>query len=63
MIRYPKYQSCREDLINNLSEIFPHFSNLNDNGKFIFVLKCDDPEVIHPVSKFLDNVAKERGQI
>ena len=59
----PKYKNDREMMFNFLAETFPHFTNLNNHEKFLFIIRCHDYEVTDSLSKMLRAIEEKRGSL
>ena len=59
----PKYKNDREMMFNFLAETFPHFTNLNNHEKFLFIIRCHDYEVTDSLSKMLRATEEKRGSL
>ena len=59
----PKYDCHRKDMFNNLFEIFPGLSTLNEDDQFCFIMKCNDCEVFKILSNMITKIIEIRGNI
>ena len=55
------YDSERTVLFNETTDIFPTFTTLGDQEKFIFLMNFDDTEKIKTVETYFSKILKKRG--
>ena len=55
------YNTHRNELFKQVSEININFSSLSDKQKFVWLMSTEDPAVILLFSKFLYNIYSERN--
>ena len=58
-----KFDEPRKQFLEQLSEIFPTFGSLDLEEKFIFIMKCQDYEVINLLAQYLSETTKIRGDL
>ena len=63
VILYCNKYSERINLLKNMTDIFPIFNSLSNDEKLIFLMKCEDIEIFHLLSNFLEHVLKVRGEL
>lgn len=56
-------ETLREDMIRNMIEIFPDFSQLSDDEKFWLLMSLPDYDVVKIISKFIFESMKIRENI
>ena len=57
-----KYENHRQKLTNDISNLVPHFHNLDSRGKFVFILSNENREISQRFSKFITKMNKERDE-
>ena len=50
-------------LVADHYKTFPHFTNLNNHEKFLFIIRYHDYEVTNSLSKMLRAVEEKRGAL
>ena len=56
------YENHRQKLTNDISNLVPHFHNLDSREKFAFILNNEDREISQRFSKFIAKMNKERDE-
>ena len=51
-----KYDNSRAIMVQTLNETFPYFELLDYKENFLFIIKCNDYEITHPLSKMLSEI-------
>lgn len=54
--------NCRAKYFNIIKRLYTNFENLSTEDKFIWLLSCEDKEIILLTSKLLIDLFKERKQ-
>jgi len=58
-----KYINNRTIMVQTLTEAFPFYELLDYKNKFLFIMKCNDYEVTHALSKMLSDIKVIRGAL
>ena len=63
IIECPKYNDIRQEILTNLTDIFPHVQQETPNGQFAFLMQCHDYEATQLFSLMVEKMALERGSL
>jgi hypothetical protein len=54
------YSTLRDDFTNSISSIVPNYLKLNNDQKLIYLMTCEDKNILRPTSLFIFNCFKKR---
>ena len=63
LIKCDAYNQARKTMTENLTAIFPTFRTLNDEAKFLFLMKANDFDLCKNLESFILNIAEIRGPL
>lgn len=59
----PKYSNIRNESFHSLDKIFPGFSQMCENEKFVFLMCCEDFELFSKLVSMIEQISSIRGSI
>ena len=60
MMECSNNQTCRQELLIKVHDIYPQFSLLQDNEKFVKLMQCSDSEIALLVGRFIVEIIRGR---
>jgi hypothetical protein len=54
------YSTLRDDFTNSISSIVPNYLKLNNDQNLIYLMTCEDKNILRPTSLFIFNCFKKR---
>jgi hypothetical protein len=57
----PKYADSRKIMLDTIIEIYPHLRIANTENIFLFIMKCEDPEIFNGLANMIQDIIALRG--
>ena len=58
-----KYECFRHKMFEKLENIFTNFTGLQDDQTFIWIMKCDDADLIYVFGQYISECIQIRGPL